>query len=70
MNLMKKFYGSQKKQELETDSLFGHYFIIRWNVDYDSSYVRLNASGFARFFISGFCTEEQLKIIRNRKKVD
>ena len=68
MKLMKKFYGSQKKNELETDSLFGHYFNIRWDVDYDSSYVRLNASGSARFFISGFCSEEQLKAIRERKK--
>lgn len=63
-----KILWFSKEQELETDSLFGHYFIIRWNVDYDSSYVRLNASGSARFFISGFCTEEQLKAIRERKK--
>ena len=63
-----KILWFSKKYELETDSLFGHYFIIRWNVDYDSSYVRLNASGSARFFISGFCTEEQLKAIRERKK--
>ena len=63
-----KILWFSKKYELETDSLFGHYFIIRWNVDYDSSYVRLNASGSARFYISGFCTEEQLKAIRERKK--
>ena len=63
-----KILWFSKKQELEADSLFGHYFTIRWNVDYDSSYVRLNASGSARFYISGFCTEEQLKAIRERKK--
>ena len=63
-----KILWFSKKYELETDSLFGHYFNIKWNVDYDSSYVRLNASGSARFYISGFCTEEQLEIIRKRKK--
>lgn len=38
------------------------------NVTYDSSYVRLNASGSARFYISGFCTEELLKMIQERKQ--
>ena len=52
----------------ETDSIFGHYFKIKWDVKYDSSYVRLNKTGSARFYISGFCTEEQLKAIQERKK--
>lgn len=63
-----KILWFSKEQKLEKDSLFGHYFKIKWDVKYDSSYVRLNKTGTARFYISGFCTEEQLKIIRDRKK--
>ena len=63
-----KILWFSKKYELETDSLFGHYFNIKWNVDYDSSYVRLHHSGSTKVYISGFCTEEQLEIIRKREK--
>lgn len=38
------------------------------NVDYDSNYVRLNTSGTVEIYISGFCTEEQLKMIQSRKQ--
>ncbi|MCQ2101158.1 MULTISPECIES: hypothetical protein [unclassified Fibrobacter] len=40
---------------------------LDWKVTYDSNYVRLNTSGTAKIYISGFCTEEQLKMIQERK---
>jgi len=41
---------------------------IDWNINYDSSYVRKNISGTVEIFISGFCTKDQLKAIKKRKK--
>ncbi|MCF0216785.1 MAG: hypothetical protein HUK21_09975 [Fibrobacteraceae bacterium] len=58
-----------KTQKLETDSIFGHYFKINWEVSYDSSYIRHHKNGAARFLISGFCTKEQIAWIQNRNKV-
>lgn len=57
-----------ENQDFKTDSIFGHYFKMQWSVSYDSSYVRLNTSGTVKIYILGFCTEEQLKMIQERKK--
>ena len=44
------------------------YYDLDWKINYDSNYVRIHHSGSAKIYISGFCTEEQLKAIRERKK--
>ncbi len=44
------------------------YYDVNWEINYDSNYVRLHHSGSTKIYISGFCTEEQLKAIRERKK--
>lgn len=41
---------------------------LDWEISYDSNYVRLQHSGSTKIYISGFCTEKQLKIIRTRKE--
>ena len=44
------------------------YYDLDWEISYDSNNVRLHHSGLTKIYISGFCTEEQLKAIRERKK--
>lgn len=61
----------QKSTEAEQSKLTkikNIYYDLDWEISYDSNYVRLHYSGSTKIFISGFCTEEQLKIIRKRKK--
>ena len=41
---------------------------LDWEITYDSNYVRLHHSGSTKVYISGFCTEEQLKLIKERQK--
>ena len=44
------------------------YYDLDWEIAYDSNYVRLHHSGSTKIYISGFCTEEQLKQIREVEK--
>lgn len=44
------------------------YYNLDWEVTYDSNYVRIHHSGATKIYIFGFCTEEQLKAIGERRK--
>ena len=44
------------------------YHDLDWKINYDSNYVRIHHSGSTKIYISGFCTEEQLKHIREVEK--
>ena len=61
----------QKSTEAELSKLTkikNSYYDLDWEISYDSNYVRLHHSGSTKIYISGFCTEEQLEIIRKREK--
>ena len=61
----------QKLTEAEQSKLTkikNTYYDLDWEITYDSNYVRLHHSGSTKVYISGFCTEEQLKLIKERKK--
>lgn len=61
----------QKSTEAEQSKLTkikNSYYDLDWEITYDSNYVRLHHSGSTKIYISGFCTEEQLEIIRKREK--
>lgn len=61
----------QKSTEAEQSKLTkikNTYYDLDWEITYDSNYVRLHHSGSTKVYISGFCTEEQLKLIKERKK--
>ena len=60
-NQKKELYGNEKNIRETRSTYFSTYFVLL-------KYVRLHYSGSTKIFISGFCTEEQLKIIRKRKK--
>ena len=64
-----EFKSQSEKEMLENLDLKG-YYDLDWEITYDSNYVRLHHSGSTKVYISGFCTEEQLKIIRKRKKAN
>lgn len=44
------------------------YYELNWEITYDSNYIRLHYSDSTKVYISGFCTEKQLKLIKERKK--
>ena len=61
----------QKLTEAEQSKLTkikNTYYDLDWEITYDSNYVRLHHSGSTKVYISGFCTEEQLKLIKERQK--
>lgn len=61
----------QKSIEAEQSKLTkikNTYYDLDWEISYDSNYVRIHHSGSTKVYISGFCTEEQLKAIRERKE--
>ena len=61
----------QKSTEAEQSKLTkikNTYYDLDWEITYDSNYVRLHHSGSTKVYISGFCTEEQLKLIKERQK--
>ena len=61
----------QKSTEAEQSKLTkikNTYYDLDWEITYDSNYVRLHHSGSTKVYISGFCTEEQLKMIQSRKQ--
>ena len=62
-----EFKSQSAKEMSETLDLKGLHD-LDWEITYDSNYVRLHHSGSTKIYISGFCTEEQLEIIRKRKK--
>lgn len=59
---------STEAEQFKLSEIKDTYYDVNWEISYDSNYVRLNISGTDKIYISGFCTEEQLKIIRDRKK--
>ena len=62
-----EFKSQSEKEMLENLDLKG-YYDLDWEITYDSNYVRLHHSGSTKVYISGFCTEEQLKLIKERQK--
>ena len=63
-------FKSQSEKEMSENLDLKGYHNLDWEITYDSNYVRLHHSGSTKVYISGFCTEEQLKIIRKRKKAN
>ncbi|WP_206674883.1 hypothetical protein [Fibrobacter succinogenes] len=59
---------STEVEQSKLNKIKDSYYDVNWEITYDSNYVRLHHSGSTKIYISGFCTEEQLEIIRKRKK--
>ena len=62
-----EIHKSTEKEQSKLNKIKNTYYNLDWEISYDSNYVRLHHSGSTKIFISGFCTEGQLKIIRERK---
>ena len=63
-----EIYRSTQSEMSKIIDLENKYHNLNWKISYDSNYVRLHHSGSTKVYISGFCTEEQLEIIRKREK--
>lgn len=63
-----EIYRSTQSEMSKIIDLENKYHNLNWKISYDSNYVRLHHSGSTKIYISGFCTEEQLEIIRKREK--
>ena len=59
---------STEVEQSKLNKIKDSYYDVNWEITYDSNYVRLHHSGSTKIYISGFCAEEQLEIIRKRKK--
>ena len=67
-NLMMIDFYILQKDSLYVKSLFGTTNRLKWEYLLDMGKQKQKISGDNIIYISGFCTEEQLKAIRERKK--